>query len=111
MKKRSVSFNPLLMKVYGMQKRIPLLIMCLIIFVCTEAAFFMANAGEVEKVNKEQLPDMLEGRDVIIIDVRIAEHWEKSRVKIKNAVREIPDDSIDWADSYDKMKTIVLYRA
>ncbi len=64
----------------------------------------------VPRMRKEELKPMLGNPDVIIIDVRIKSHWNKSKVKIPGAFRENPIGNIkSWEDKYPKDKTIVIY--
>jgi len=43
-------------------------------------------------------------------DVREADSWEKSRLKIQGAVREDPGKDVKgWLDRYPKDKTLVFY--
>jgi len=66
-------------------------------------------AGEVPRINKEELKGMLDKEDVVIIDVRVGKDWTASESKIKGAVREEPKKAKSWATKYDKYKTFVLY--
>ena len=66
-------------------------------------------AGEVPRMNKEELKGMLDKGDVVIIDVRVGKDWTASESKIKGAVREAPKKAKTWAKKYDKDKTYVLY--
>jgi len=71
-----------------------------------------AWAADVPRVSKEELKSMLNDPRVIILDVRAAGDWDKSKIKIQGAVREDPNKSAkSWADKYSKDKTIVLYCA
>lgn len=49
--------------------------------------------------------------DLVILDVRSGRDWSASEVKITGAVRANGDDFDNWANSYPKEKTIVLYCA
>jgi hypothetical protein len=45
----------------------------------------------------------------IVVDVRIADDWKKSDLKIKGAIREDPEkDYRVWASKYPKDKTLVF---
>jgi predicted sulfurtransferase len=70
-----------------------------------------ARAGDAHMMTKEQLLPMLGKPDVIIIDVRTNYDWDKSKVKIKGAVREEGMKFGSWMKKYPKDKTIVLYCA
>jgi rhodanese-related sulfurtransferase len=63
-------------------------------------------------MSKEELKSMLGNPEVIIIDVRAGGDWDKSKEKIKGAVREDPNKKAkSWAEKYSKDKTIVFYCA
>jgi rhodanese-related sulfurtransferase len=73
---------------------------------------FLAHYPEVPRITKEELRSLLGNPDVIILDVRIEEHWKESKSKIQGAVREDPEKDINtWADKYPKDKTLVFYCA
>ena len=62
------------------------------------------------KMTKEELRPLLGDPNVVIIDVRLGDEWNKSESKIKGAVREDPEKAIkDSADKYPKDKTLVFY--
>jgi hypothetical protein len=72
----------------------------------------MACAADVPRMSKQELKSMLGNPEVIILDVRAAGDWDKSKTKIQGAVREDPNKSAkSWADQYSQDKTIVLYCA
>jgi len=72
----------------------------------------MAWAADIPRISKEELKSMLGHPEVIIIDVRTRGDWDKSKEKIRGAVREDPNKNAkSWADKYSKDKTIVLYCA
>ena len=72
----------------------------------------IALAAEVPRISTEELKALLGGPEVVIIDVRTGGDWDKSKEKIKGAVREDPNKSVkSWADKYSKDKTIVAYCA
>ena len=56
-----------------------------------------------------ELRGVLKNPDVVILDVRVAKHWNSSGTKIKGAVREDPAQFDTWADRYTDAQTIVLY--
>ena len=67
---------------------------------------------EIPRMTNEQLRSLLGNPDVIIMDVRIEDHWKASQSKIKGAIREDPEKDINtWADKYPKDKTLVFYCA
>jgi hypothetical protein len=66
----------------------------------------------VPKMTKEELKGSLGKPDVIIVDVRTPEDWNKSQQKIIGALRENPEKDIrSWATRYPKDKTLVFYCA
>ena len=72
----------------------------------------MALAAEVPRIGAEELKALLGNPEVIIIDVRAGGDWDKSKEKIKGAVREDPNKKAkSWADRYSKDKTVILYCA
>ncbi len=72
----------------------------------------LTHHPEVPRITKEDLKSLLGNPDVIIVDVRIEEHWKESNSKIQGAVREDPEKDINtWADKYPKDKTLVFYCA
>ncbi len=75
-------------------------------FVCASA-----RADELHVMTKEQLRPMLGKAEVIVIDVRTNYDWDKSKEKIKGAVREEGMKFASWINKYPKDKTIVFYCA
>ena len=71
-----------------------------------------ALAAEVPRISAEELKALLGSPEIVIIDVRTGGDWDRSKEKIKGAVREDPDkDAKSWAGKYPKDKTVVLYCA
>jgi hypothetical protein len=69
-----------------------------------------ACAAEVPRMSTEELNALLSSPEVVIIDVRTGGDWDKSKEKIKGAVREDPNKNAkSWADKYSKDETIILY--
>ena len=66
-------------------------------------------ADAVPKISKEQLKEMLDNSDVIILDVRTSEDWQKSEFKIKGAIRKRPKLFDSWANEFPRVKDFVLY--
>jgi predicted sulfurtransferase len=65
----------------------------------------------VPRMPIEELKNRLDDPSLIILDARQNKDWDKSTVKIKGAVRELPADLIRWQPKYPKDKTIVIYCA
>ena len=64
----------------------------------------------VPRMTKEELKSLRSNPDLIILDVRQPDDWNKSREKIAGAVREDPEkDMKTWAKKYPKDKTLVFY--
>ena len=82
-----------------------------IVLVLIALAFGVAGADDGRMMTKEQLLPLLGKPDVIVIDVRTNYDWDKSKVKIKGAVREEGMKFASWMNKYPKDKTIVLYCA
>jgi len=66
-------------------------------------------ADAVPRINKEQLKEMLDNPDVIILDARTSEDWQKSEFKIKGAIRKRPKFFDSWANKFPPGKALVLY--
>jgi rhodanese-related sulfurtransferase len=59
---------------------------------------------------KEHLRFLLDNPEVIILDVRIADEWKRSDLKIKGPVHEGPEkDDRTWGSRYPKDKTLIFY--
>jgi rhodanese-related sulfurtransferase len=58
-----------------------------------------------------RLKAMLDNPDLVLLDVRTGKDWTGSEEKIKGALREDPGKLDEWADKFDKGKTVVLYCA
>ncbi len=70
-----------------------------------------AVAEEVPRITKEEVIGMLGNSNVVIIDVRVSEAWESSRLKIRGAVREDPKIVSSWMENYPKERILVFYCA
>ena len=79
--------------------------LALVVFISISAL----AAGAAPKISKEQLKEILDNSDVIILDVRTSEDWQKSEFKIKGAIRKRPKLFDSWANEYPRGKTLVLY--
>ena len=64
---------------------------------------------EVPRISVEQTKQLLGNPEVVIIDVRTAKTWWKSRTKIISAVREELGSVKQWAGKYPKDKTLIFY--
>jgi len=81
----------------------PLAVLASCVTVATAASI------EVPRVSVEQTKQMLDHPEVVIIDVRTAKTWWRSRTKILNAVREDLGSLKQWAQKYPKDKTLIFY--
>ncbi len=84
----------------------PFVLLLIAVFACGAE-----KTGDTRMMSAAQLLPMLEKRDLIIIDVRTSYEWDKSKVKIKGAVREEGMRFGSWMNKYPKDKIIVLYCA
>ncbi|HAM51052.1 MAG TPA: hypothetical protein DCP92_10325 [Nitrospiraceae bacterium] len=85
-----------------------LLAILLVVFIgCTN----MQGAKDVPRITKEELKAKLGSPDLVLLDVRAKNDWEKSDEKITGAVRMNPETVDTWAGTLPKDKEIVLYCA
>lgn len=68
-------------------------------------------AVTVPRMSSDELKSHIGEEGVVILDVRANADWAATNDKITGAVRVAPGDVNQWADNYDKGKTIVLYCA
>jgi hypothetical protein len=91
-------------------KRFWTIIAFLVTFVLTGCLQNLALDAKVPRMTKEDLRSLLDNPEVIILDVRIADEWKRSDLKIKGAVHEDPEkDYRIWGSKYPKDKTLVFY--
>ena len=64
---------------------------------------------DVPRISKEDLKELVGNADVIILDVRKSENWQKSEVKIKGAIRRMPKTFDTWANKLPRDKKLFLY--
>ena len=70
-----------------------------------------AAAQEAKRMTIEELKGMLGNPNLVLIDVRQDSDYKLSKVKIKGAVREVPEKVDTWLSKYPKDKTLVFYCA
>ncbi len=75
------------------------------------AASLASGAEVITTINKDQLKQELNSKDVVVIDVRALHDWDSSQWKIQGAQRQSPAETQAWMSNYPKDKTIVLYCA
>jgi hypothetical protein len=91
-------------------KQLWTIIAFLVTFVLTGCLQNLVLDAKVPRMTKEDLRSLLDNPEVIILDVRIADEWKRSDLKIKGAVHEDPEkDYKSWASKYPKDKTLVFY--
>ncbi|MFO7803676.1 MAG: hypothetical protein R6V55_15440 [Desulfovermiculus sp.] len=66
---------------------------------------------EGPRISADKLKAMLDEHDVVIIDLRIDEHWDQSDNKIAGAIRRDPDRIDSWKGEIAKNRTVVTYCA
>jgi len=71
----------------------------------------ISDAKDVPLMTKEELKAQMDSSDVMILDVRKGKDWKSSEFKIKGASRADPKELDNWAETYPKDKTLVLYCA
>ncbi len=83
---------------------------CVISFVLGGCLQNLARESNVPRMTKEELKSLLGNPEVVVLDVRIADEWKRTDLKIKGAVREDPEkDYRSWAANYPKDRTLVFY--
>jgi len=90
-----------------MKKR--LLIAGLLIFSGLGMLTTIARSADIARMTIDELKAILDGPDLVIVDVRGSGDWKDSDQKIKGAMREDPVAVETWAKKYPKDKTLVLY--
>ena len=73
-------------------------------------AAIAAHAGEIPRMNKEELAKKMDSNSVVVVDVRSGRDWKSSEFKIKGAIR-VDKDIVKWAAQYPKDTTMTLYCA
>jgi hypothetical protein len=68
-------------------------------------------SADVPRMTKDELKALLGKPDVILLDVRAANDWKDSDLKIQGAIREEPGQIKSWSKKYSKEQIIVLYCA
>ncbi len=83
----------------------------LAVFVAAISCLAAASEGsrDVHRISIQELKSCLESEHPQVIDVRDYVSWSKAETKIRNAIRENPEDVDSWAGKYSKNKLIVVY--
>ena len=63
----------------------------------------------IEKITPTELKELLNDKEITILDVRDAGDWDASDMKIPGAKRESPYTVTAWKDNYQKDQKLVLY--
>ncbi len=71
----------------------------------------VSTAKDVIRISKKKLEKLIDNPDVIILDVRLTQHWQNSEYKIKGAVRRRPTLFDSWANEFPRNNVLVLYCA
>lgn len=69
------------------------------------------SSGDTPRIGKDELKAKLGSAEIVLIDVRTGNDWDKSSEKITGAVRMDPQGVDAWAATLPKDKEIVLYCA
>jgi hypothetical protein len=79
-------------------------------FILAGCLQYLAPDAKTPRMTKKELKSLLGNPDVMVVDVRIEDHWKESKWKIQGAVRENPEKDLNtWVDKYPKDKTLVFY--
>jgi rhodanese-related sulfurtransferase len=84
-------------------RRIVFLLMCAALF--SPCSVYAA----VERITPKELYAKLCSPNLVLLDLRDADLWDKSKIKMKCARRVDPDDVSSWIDTLPHDKEIVLY--
>lgn len=90
---------------------IRIIVSCLIALAVVAGCASMktGSTSDIPRMSIETLLARIDDPTTLILDVRLPSDQKRSKVKIKGAVRENPNDYLSWAEKYPKSKTIVLY--
>jgi rhodanese-related sulfurtransferase len=83
------------------------LILCLLPISILLSAY--GSAAAVERITAQELNAKLCSTQVVILDLRDSELWEKSKIKIKCSRRVDPEDLSSWVVTLPFDKEIILY--
>ena len=81
-----------------------------LVFIGLSAVSALAAEDPI-KISIEKLKTMLDNPDLLILDVRLSQHWQKSEFKIKGAVRRRANLFDSWVNDFSHDKVVVLYCA
>jgi hypothetical protein len=66
-------------------------------------------ADSTPRMTIDELRRTMDGNGTLIIDVRLASHWNDDTRKIKSAFRGDPKEFEKWAEIFPRAKVLVLY--
>ena len=69
------------------------------------------HAGQVPRMDKDELKSILNTRNLILLDVRPTGQWAVSSRKLPGATHKDPYRARQWGKKLDKNKTVVTYCA
>lgn len=72
---------------------------------------YIQSANATPRITKDELKTKLGSPDLVLLDVRSNNDWERSTEKIAGAVRMDPNTVETWAGTLPRDKKIVLYCA
>lgn len=68
-------------------------------------------SGDTNKMEKQELKNLLGNPDIVLIDARKMVDWTNSEEKIPGAIRRDPYYVSTWAQKFSKYKKLVIYSA
>jgi len=96
-----------------MKKRIWILSLALLAFWVVPVPYgagpSLAGEPQVNFVDQDSLKGMLGDPSLLLIDVRHQGDWERTKIKIKGAMRFSPEGVSSWGPLLPKDRRIVLY--
>jgi rhodanese-related sulfurtransferase len=70
-----------------------------------------ASTADIPRITKDGLKARMGEANMIIIDVRLADDWDKSEEEIAGSVHHDPDAVESWSGAYSPDQILVLYCA
>ncbi len=94
-----------------MQKKPAIVLVILTTLVIALNAQALITPDTVPRMSIEELKRQMGNPNLIIIDVRTPDDWEKSAMKIKGSIREDPLETDSWVAKYPSDKILLFYCA
>ena len=88
-------------------RKIVFLLMCAVMIAALFPPYRVFAA--VDRITPKELNAKLCSPNLLLLDLRDADLWEKSKIKMKCSRRVDPDDISSWIDTLPHDKEIVLY--